>query len=299
MDEKYVKLNSGFNNEVYFLPDKDKVLRISQKGKTKAMVKQELKWMNFLYENGVEVPHQEIGIESQEGMVETYFQYIEGEHIDVTKVSNWNETMFEQFGRILGRMHALSKEFHANVIYRPKWTVENPDVFGMRNSLSPKIRDRYNDLMSKLLPFEISKTTFGLIHNDFHQGNFIINKDGTLTIIDFDDCSYNWFAQDIAVLFYHAYWQNTSFNGSSNNFAQKFMNNVFKGYKTENFLHEDTVKQIPIFLKLREIYLHQLFTKAWDADNLEDWQGYTLKKLEENIMNQEPYVGIVDFSRYM
>lgn len=137
--------------------------------------------------------------------------------------------------------------------------------------------------------------SFGLIHNDFHQGNLIID-DETITVIDFDDCSFNWFAQDLAVFFYHAYWQNSSFNGGDAVFIEKFLKAFFKGYKTENTLHDDSIKQIPIFLKLREIYLYQLFLKSWDSSNLEDWQEYTLNDLKDKIKSRAPYAGIEDFS---
>lgn len=54
--------------------------------------------------------------------------------------------------------------------------------------------------------------------------------------------------------------------------------------------------QIPIFLKIREIYLYQLFIQKWDTNNLEEWQEYTLHSLEDKINNQVPYAGINDFS---
>ena len=153
--------------------------------------------------------------------------------------------------------------------------------------------------MQRLSAFERKESTFGLIHNDFHQGNLIITKDGTITTIDFDDCAYNWYAQDIAVAFYHAYWQHSSYNGNNKAFPHTFMNHFFKGYQVENFLHEDIVEQIPIFLKLREIFLYQLFDRTWDKNNLEEWQKYTFLDLEEKIKKSIPYAGISDFSIYL
>ena len=39
---------------------------------------------------------------------------------------------------------------------------------------------------------------FGLIHSDLHLGNIMCSGD-ELTIIDFDDAGYGWFAHEIAV----------------------------------------------------------------------------------------------------
>nr|WP_241745325.1 hypothetical protein [Lysinibacillus sphaericus] len=77
------------------------------------------------------------------------------------------------------------------------------------------------------------------------------------------------------------------------------MSNFFAGYRTENMLHKDIIIQIPIFLKIREIYLYQLFKEKWNTGNLEEWQGYTLQNLEDKIRNQEPYAGINDFSIFL
>ncbi|GGA35170.1 phosphotransferase enzyme family protein [Psychrobacillus lasiicapitis] len=299
MRENCVRLNGGFHNDVFYMEEKEKVVRISNAKKTKLMVLQEIEWMKFLYEHEVAVPMSEMPLEEENGRVRTYFEFVKGDMMDVTNALHWNENIFEQWGRILGKMHALSKKFTVKEMHRPLWSVENMDVFGIRANLSTWLQERYDVLMQSLHTFDREESTFGLIHNDFHQGNLIINKDGTIFTIDFDDCAFNWYAQDIAVAFYHAYWQHSSFNADIKAFPQIFMNHFLVGYQTENSLHEDIVKQIPIFLKLREIFLYQLFNKTWDKNNLEEWQKYSLLDLEEKIKNEAPYAGIVDFSVYV
>jgi len=299
MREIRVRLDGGFHNDVFYIEEKGKVVRMSNAGKTKEMVLQEIEWMNFLYEQEVAVPKPEMHLEDENGRVRAYFGFVKGDMMDVTNVLHWNEKVFEQWGKTLGRMHLLSKRFKVEEIHRPVWTVENTDVFGIRANLSSWLRDRYDRLMQSLCAFDSMESTFGLIHNDFHQGNLIITNDGTITTIDFDDCAFNWYAQDIAVAFYHAYWQHSSYNGDIKAFPQTFMNHFLAGYQAENLLNEDIVEQIPIFLKLREIFLYQLFTRKWDKNNLEEWQKYTMLDLEEKIKNKIPYAGISDFSIYV
>ncbi|MEY8347951.1 phosphotransferase [Bacillus cereus] len=299
MLENRVRLNGGFHNDVFYMKEKERVVRISDKSKTKEMVLQEIEWMNFLYEKGVHVPKLVMPLGCEEKRVKTYFEFIKGNQIDVTNKSHWNEKVFKKIGKILGRMHALSKEFKLQVIQRPEWKVENPDVFNIRGKLDPWMKEKYEKLLYNLTSYSITPDTFGLIHNDYHQGNLIINEEGRITTIDFDECAYNWYAQDIAVVFYHAYWQHSSFNGNTHSFCDLFMSNFFAGYKTENMLHKDIIIQIPIFLKIREIYLYQLFMQKWDMNNLEEWQAYTLHSLEDKIKNQVPYAGINDFSVFL
>ncbi|MFJ8065801.1 phosphotransferase enzyme family protein [Psychrobacillus sp. NPDC096426] len=299
MKENRIRLDGGFHNDLFYMEEKEKVVRISNARKTKEMVLQEIDWMDYLYKQGVAVPKSDLHLEEEKGRVTAYFEFIKGDMLDVTNVLHWNEKTFGQWGKVLGRMHALSKRWEVEEIHRPVWSVGNTDVFGIRIDSSSWLRKYYDRLMQSLCAYESMPNTFGLIHNDFHQGNLIITKDGTITTIDFDDCAYNWYAQDIAVAFYHAYWQHSSYNDNIKAFPQTFMKHFLAGYQTENLLHEDTVEQIPIFLKLREIFLYELFTQKWNENNLEEWQKYTLLNLEEKIKNKVPYAEINDFSIYL
>lgn len=298
MEENKVKLSGGFQNEVFYLEKVGKIERISR-NKTKEMILEELDWMDFLYTRGVAVPKPTLDVEISGNQVKTYFEYIEGEPVSVTNVSHWNSSNFEEFGRILGRMHSLSKDYLTEIKHRPIWTENNPDVCKLRVQLNQELQTIYDSLLQELCTYGKNADTFGLIHNDFHQGNLIMAKDGTITVIDFDDCALNWFAQDIAVFFYHAYWQQESFIGNKESFCREFLNHFFAGYQEENLLKEESIKQIPIFLKVREIFLYQLFVKIWDKNEMEDWQTDTLLDLENNIKNRVPYAGISNFSIYV
>lgn len=298
MSEK-IRLNGGFHNEVYYLKDENKILRISEVHKTEESILQELEWMDFLQKHGVRLPLAEKKLRNNNGRISTFFEYIEGNPVEVTNQAFWNGNTFEKFGRILGKMHALSKTFEVAEIHRPVWTKDEPDVFSIKSNLDPGMKRIYDDLMGRMITDPNTADTYGLIHNDFHQGNFIVGEQGDIIVIDFDECSYNWFAQDVAVFFYHSYWQQQSFNGLTNEFCEEFPQRFFAGYQAENLLHEVTIMQIPIFLKLREIYLYQLFLQKWDLDHLEEWQKFTLDNLKNAIKNQVPYAGILDFSVYL
>jgi len=292
-----VRLTGGFQNDVFYDEDYNRVVRQSKLGRTKEMVLQETDFINFLHMQGVNVPVADRNLREEDGRVITYFEYIDGEQIDVTNPNHWNKHLFEQWGENLGKMHSLAKKFKLSEVHRPVWSPNRIDVFGIRDQLVPNMKEFYDKHMEKLLQFQVTSDTFGIIHNDFHQGNIIL-VGNTLLTIDFDDCAFNWFAQDFATAFYHAYWQQNSSNQMNEQFIENFMVNFFKGYKLENLLHNDLVKQIPIFLKLREIFLHHLFVQKWDMNRLEEWQKYTLVDLENKIKNDVPYADLIDFSIY-
>ncbi len=292
-----VRLSGGLQNDVFYDEDYNRVVRQSKLGKTKEMVLQEIDFINFLHMQGVNVPRVDRNLGGEDGRVITYFEYIDGKQIDVTNPNLWNIHLFEQWGKKLGKMHSLAKKYKLSEVHRPAWSPNRVDVFGIRDQLAPNLKEFYDKHMEKLLQFQVTSDAFGIIYNDFHQGNLIM-VGNTLFTIDFDDCAFNWFAQDFATAFYHAYWQQNSFNQKNDQFIETFMTYFFKGYKLENLLCKDIVKQIPIFLKLREIFLYHLFVQKWDLNQLEEWQKYTLTDLQNKIMKDIPYAGIKDFSIY-
>jgi amicoumacin kinase len=296
--EKMMPLNGGLHNEVFYLPDEELVLRISETGKTTEMVLQEIEWMTYLKENGIKVPGvKQFNVKS--GRPQVFFEYKRGEPIDVRNKQHWNKQTFLELGSVLGHMHALSKTVKKKLNNRPEWSAQNTDVFRIEKSLQKWLAPHYQHWMDCLSDFAKKQDTFGLIHNDFHQGNVLVRPKGELVIIDFDECSYNWFAQDLAAVFYHAYWQHQSFNGDADGFIPEFLHSLFEGYQKWNVLHKDILVQIPVFLKLREIFLYQLFMRKWNIEQLEDWQAFTLTDLKRRIESREPYAGIADFSIFI
>ena len=48
--------------------------------------------------------------------------------------------------------------------------------------------------------------------------------------------------------------------------------------------------QLPLFYKLREMFLYVVFHKKWDFDNLVDWQESMYATYKNNIENDIPFV---------
>ena len=54
-----------------------------------------------------------------------------------------------------------------------------------------------NQIKATMQHIGVSRQTFGLIHADFHAGNFLFHR-GEVRAIDFDACSFGYFLSDIA-----------------------------------------------------------------------------------------------------
>ena len=97
-----------------------------------------------------------------------------------------------------------------------------------------------------------------MIHQDAHPGNFFVDQDYRITLFDFDDCVYGHFIYDIAMaLFYSSMWDKHPVQ-----FSARFMPSFLQGYREENRLETAWFKEMPYFLKLREIdlFFQILFT---------------------------------------
>jgi Ser/Thr protein kinase RdoA (MazF antagonist) len=299
-------LSGGYQNTVYQFEKGEAayILRVSDAARrTKEQVEDEVQWLIFLRENNVHVAapirnvHQAYVKSSQKNHI-IAFQKAKGKLVDVHNISVWNEALFKKWGSLIGKLHRLSSEKPLVLSNRPAWINDNPDLLGLGTRLeSEEMREVYKRLQGKLQGFEKKEITFGLIHNDLHQGNFYYDGED-ITLFDFDDCAYHWYAYDIAVSFYHAFWQGTSANPGAENFGEDFMRAFMDGYKAEHNIDKDLLRQIPLFLKIRELYLYTLFMEKWNMNTLEEWQEYTIHILRESILKEKPHSDI-DFLQFL
>ncbi len=135
---------------------------------------------------------------------------------------------------------------------------------------------------------------YGLIHQDAHQGNFFVTESGKITLFDFDDCVYSWFINDIAlVLFYAVMGQEDQAA-----FITQFLTGFLPGYMSEHHLDPVWFKEIPNFLKLREIDLYAVIHRSFDVKNLDDpWCVRYMDGRKERIEGKIPYLDY-DFDRF-
>jgi Ser/Thr protein kinase RdoA (MazF antagonist) len=132
---------------------------------------------------------------------------------------------------------------------------------------------------------------YGLIHNDLHPWNFLVDSQGEITVIDFDVCCYHFFIKDIAIALFFANWEGNPGKGrSKDDYLTNFFHNFMRGYSLENELEGFWFRQLPLFLKHHQILLFTVFTDEWKTPN--PWQAKTLKKWKRQILNDIPVVNL-------
>ena len=206
------------------------------------------------------------------------------------------EEYFQNWGQVLGQMHRLAKNYQplSAAIKRPTWFEwETANGFPYREQL-PAIGYKYDALIAELGALPRDVDSYGLIHNDFNDGNFTVDySNGEITVFDFDDCCYFWFIYDLACA-----WEGgigrAMFRPLEERiaFMDHYMAEVMAGYSRENTLSTEWLARLPLFLRLIQMQELMHYAQYLDEPDEETQAGirYKIRCIVEDI----PYLGFFD-----
>jgi Ser/Thr protein kinase RdoA (MazF antagonist) len=279
------------------------ILRITEKDiEYLASYEGEVDFINYLAANKVSVSKAISSINnkvveaiksSNSCYIISVFEKADGHMPIINNTEEWNDILFYRWGQTMGKMHALSKKYKSKneVMTRKQW---NEDIYFTGEQVisieDKKVYNKWNKIINELNSLPRDKNVYGLIHYDFHQYNFFVNKDN-ITVFDFDDCLYHWFICDIAIAFYHAVaCMPISEPQKRINFAWYFIESFLKGYLKENVIDSFWVEKIPLFLEYRRVCSYIFFIKMCDKKTIEQRQKEHLERMKYNIENEVPYI---------
>ena len=297
----------GFESFIYRFTCKGegRILRIGHSGRRgREYVLGEIDWINYLAAGGAGVAE---ALPSANGILVETLADGHGEQFIAVSFREaqgkpphqfgWGSKLYENYGRTIGRMHALTSRYEPTVSNgrRPYW--HEPaitDLGDVLTRIDPVAAQKMEALVQACHALPAPRDAFGLIHFDAHGGNFFVDEDGRLTMFDFDDCNYNWFAADIAiVLFYKIMW-----NEDRAAAAREFLHPFLRGYRNEHHLDPKWLETIPIFLKIREIDLYGVIHRDFDLETEDHpWIVGYMKGRREAIHAEKAYVDI-DFREF-
>lgn len=280
-------------------------LRLSEKPvEFENNIKAEVHWVRYMAENGVRVS---LPIQTVEGkltavcndhekyFIATVFEKAPGKFFD-SDPQLWRTSLFNTWGETMGSIHRLTKSYNPGdlelkrEVWRPA-EINNPHLHsGKYRVLLSKLRSIEEQLSS--LPRE--KDSYGLIHYDFHPYNFLIDHK-KITVFDFDDSLYGWFAMDIGVAATHAVWWGSDDSAwqSKNEFAKHFLDEFLKGYIKQNHMEQEWLQQIPLFMNYRNISSFFWWLTDWDGeeDHLNEFQIKAIIEAVQRIESDMPFDG--------
>ncbi|MGG0822272.1 phosphotransferase [Paenibacillus turicensis] len=289
-----IHLLGGYYNNVYEISSEVPIIVkvYNREFDNEETILSEIKWTQFLNENKVNatIP---IAVNKKSyinHLTDTLFfvayQKVVGIHIDPSS-EEWNERLFKQWGKGMGKMHSLSKIYKGKQ-KRPEW--DEHKIFQMNmNSIDYRIKERWENYIKNIESMSHSEEVYGIIHGDLTNHNFLCNK-GEITFIDFGDSEFNWFAYDIAVAIYHAS-QTVKDRGKRDHFASEFFKSFMDGYSMENSVTQ-ILQHVDFFINYRHLYSFIYHSQFLQKNQLSEPQIRYLEKMGQSIIKQNTYLGI-------
>ncbi len=273
------------------------ILRIAHSfRRSESLILGEVDWINYLAEGGVSVAK---AIPSQSGkFVELIEDQRDGAFLVTAFVKArgqapwdlWTPKLYKSYGEMIGRIHTLSKSYQPKQIAwkRPDW---NSDLFEFVERYLPKsksiAKNKYTDICRHVNTLTKDRESYGLTHQDAHGNNLFVDEMGQITLFDFDECAYNWFINDIAVVLFYIVQNAEDWRV----FTEEFMSHFLRGYVQSCPFDFAWLKEIPSFLKIREIELYAVMYRDFDVNNIEDeWCARFMRNRKSRIENDVPYI---------
>jgi Ser/Thr protein kinase RdoA (MazF antagonist) len=304
--------SEGCANLVYYYEcgGQQRILRISYNpARPVELIQAELHFVNYLAEGGVRlsrpvlsengnfieviyaagIPFIAVSFVRGRGMrmPDNNYRYSEGVPM---------QEYFQNWGQVLGQMHRLAKTYQpfSETVKRPHWfTWEEASGFPYGERL-PVIKQKYDRLIAELHALPKDVASYGLIHNDFNDGNFTVDYDnGDVTVFDFDDCCYFWFVYDLACAWEGGIgWVMYRPLAERKDFMDRYMEDVMAGYNRENTLSDEWLNRLPLVLRLIQMQELTYFARYLDEpdDEIQTRLHYKIRCIENDI----PYLGFFD-----
>jgi Ser/Thr protein kinase RdoA (MazF antagonist) len=305
---KLISENSIGNsaNQVYeMLADRPVILRVSEyTEKKKNHIDFELEWMDYLSQkiNNIVQPISSVNdnlleiIICDKKYILCVFEKAKGHMLDIRNIHEYNKALFLEIGLLMARIHNMTKNYscHNNSIsdefaWYNGWSFWSEYNLIIDDEVSPYEKKYIQELYS--LPK--SSDTYGIIHADIQWANFFIDN-GHITLFDFDDCEFNWYAYDMAITLYQFVQQSGIPHTSQKeraDFAETFLLSYLKGYIQENTIDKNHILQLDMFMKYRRITTYKFIQNVFNVKTVNPHLDY-MNWLKKEILLDNPFVEI-------
>lgn len=254
-------------------PQSRYILRIAaNRHLTVPLVGAELKWIQRLSHAGfntcLPVPANDgrLVIETTIGddhYFTTCFEHAPG---TCTRRKDADETFFVRFGALTGKLHAFACEDRAWQLQlaRPQWhqsRLLNEDVARVQGVIDPAFEPALRSLINELQQHPYLANNHGLLHGDLGFGN-LFDDGQALWLIDFDNCEFGHFLQDLSVVLYDSIYYKALYDcpGEDTSYTmQRYWHAFLKGYQTHTPLDHIDTQVLSQYFLLREALLYVYF----------------------------------------
>lgn len=221
-------VGKGFTAEVFEISE-DKVIKLFNKDYPLVAIKREFKNTKLMNSFNIAAPkaYKITKLDERIGIV---YSYVKGHHIEDSFNSQVNlEQLLQQFCN-------LQKSFYQH----KKATLLSYKTYG-KYLVKEKIKDKNlaNEYLKFIKSFPNSNT---VVHGDFHPLNVLVEKDGSLKVIDFMNLIRAPILYDVARTYY-------LIGTSSKDFAEVYLSTM--GYKVSDI--SEYIELVKVYRKLESL----------------------------------------------
>lgn len=269
-------------------------------GASRAELEAEVDYVRYLADNGVPVARslpslaggdvEEIALDDDRSFLAYCFEFAEGSLYPDDDLTVFPPGVLREWGRLLGRTHRLAPG------YRPRPGARRPDWRGddhLRSRLfvpasQEAVHRRFDETVSLLESHPTDPQGYGIVHGDFHHGNFLAEGE-RLTLIDFDGCRFAWFSMDLSTALFNCLPMPRSRTALRREYAMDWLFRILEGYREERTDSPSLLADLPFFLYVNELQAYSYRYKHWEPGELEDRADY-LSSIRERIEDRTPVV---------
>lgn len=253
---------------------------------------EEVNYTDFLFKEGFGVSPtipslngkavEKITLDNNE-ILTVLYKAVQGVHLPRNQ---WNAGVLKELGRQIGTLHRLSKKYEElyPIRYINDW-YDNEEYAFLK--YIPKeesaIRDIAKEILSTINEIPKCHSNYGLLHGDLWLENILVDNDLKLSMVDFQDCEKHFYIFDLAVPIYSALEYTFVGGGSIVEYGRDISKAIIEGYLEKNELPSEMFNNLPLFIKLKEIFEYSLMHMYWDKEKLTEEQIRIMNNLRMRI----------------
>lgn len=178
----------------------------------------------------------------------------------------------------LGRFHAATHDWSGGQAL-PTWREEH--AMFLAGCRDDDVGVAWTELGETLAALPTTPDCFGVVHNDLHSGNLLLDDDGSVTVLDLDVASHHWYATDLAILLAHPLWALRRRDPAR---MQPFVDDAVAAYLEQHPLPAGRLSDVPLLMR----YRLTLFLLAMQADLGDSPMPAWLRSLRAWALSGEP-----------
>ena len=209
------------------------------------------------------------------------FAGLDGAHLAIDAL---DDSHFHAWGAALGQLHAAMRRYPG--VTSPARDDWRDHLTFVRAHIPPDelvVQREADHIEAVLRTLPVDRDCYGLIHFDFELDN-LCWQDGTIGMLDFDDCAHYWYAADIAFALRDLFADGADLGHHS---LRAFVG----GYRAQHPLDDDLLARVPLFFRLANLLQYARMLRALDLPMLPAHPEW-LPRLHTKLWNRvEAYPG--------